>query len=377
MVTQIAVSAPRVAEFFAGAGLVRMALEQEGCRVVFANDISPIKRAIYAANFDAKDFRCCDIRDIDGEAVPPIDLATASFPCTNLSIAGNREGLDGEESSFFWEFVRVLRQMGDRRPKAVMLENVEGFATSNGGEDLAAAIAALNDLHYTCDLLVMDARWFVPQSRPRLFIIGSLARLANPCEWDECRLHPEWVKGFALRHPELSLQAANLPEPSTDGGALAHLVEQLSPLDGQWWDAKRLGNFLVSLSAINAERLEVLRSLKLTTWATCYRRTRDHKAVWEIRPDDISGCLRTTGGGSSRQALVEAGFGNVRVRWMTAREYARLQGAPDLRFGEATERQASFALGDAVCVPCVAWLARHYLIPMAAGLMTDRSSTYG
>lgn len=161
-------AAPRVAEFFAGAGLVRMALEQVGCRVVFANDISPMKHAIYAANFDASDFRCCDIRDVHAESVPDIDLATASFPCTDTSIAGNRAGLDGAESSILWEFLRVLHDMADRRPKAVMLENVAGFATSNDSEDLRATIAALNRLGYVCDIVVVDARWFLPQSRQRL-----------------------------------------------------------------------------------------------------------------------------------------------------------------------------------------------------------------
>jgi DNA (cytosine-5)-methyltransferase 1 len=100
-------------------------------------------------------------------------------------------------------------------------------------------------------------------------------------------------------------------------------------------------------------------------FATAYRRTRHGSATWEIRPDNISGCLRTNGGGSSKQALVEAGNGNVRVRWMTAREYARLQGAPFFRFDSATESQAKFAFGDGVCVPAVAWLARHCLVPQS------------
>ena len=89
--------------------------------------------------------------------------------------------------------------------------------------------------------------------------------------------------------------------------------------------------------------------------------------MWEIRTDAISGCLRTSRGGSSRQAVVGAGNGQVRVRWMTAREYALLQGAPNLQWGDASEAQAKFALGDAVCVPAVAWLAEHYLVPTLSG----------
>ena len=74
----------------------------------------------------------------------------------------------------FWEFARVLKEMGKRRPSVIMLENVPGFATSQGGRDLRDAIARLNELGYTCDVLAVNASHFVPQSRLRMFIIGKL-----------------------------------------------------------------------------------------------------------------------------------------------------------------------------------------------------------
>jgi len=86
--------APRVAEFFAGIGLVRMALEREGCRVVFANDISVAKQQLYAANFGSTEYLQADIRTIRGRDVPDVEIATASFPCTDLSLAGARAGLN-------------------------------------------------------------------------------------------------------------------------------------------------------------------------------------------------------------------------------------------------------------------------------------------
>jgi DNA (cytosine-5)-methyltransferase 1 len=110
--------------------LVRLALENEGFEVVFANDIEPSKGAMYAANFDASHFVLDDVRRVRGADVPCVDLATASFPCTDLSLAGCRAGLGGTQSGMFWEFARVLEEMGGRRPRAVLLENVVGFATS-------------------------------------------------------------------------------------------------------------------------------------------------------------------------------------------------------------------------------------------------------
>ena len=104
-------------------------------------------------------------------------------------------------------------------------------------------------------------------------------------------------------------------------------------------------------------------------WATAFRRTRNGTATWEIRADALSGCLRATGGGSSKQALVEAGRGNVRVRWMTAREYARLQGAPDFLIPDSvSENQARFGFGDAVCVPVVEWVAKEHIAPLIDGI---------
>jgi DNA (cytosine-5)-methyltransferase 1 len=122
-----------------------------------------------------------------------------------------------------------------------------------------------------------------------------------------------------------------------------------------------LASFRESLSPIQAARLQVMQQSHRKMWATTYRRTRRGKAVWEIRADALSGCLRTARGGSSRQALVEAGRGRWRVRWMTPREYARLQGAGDYALTAISDNQALFGFGDGVCVPVVAWIAQYGL----------------
>ena len=352
--------APRAAEFFAGMGLVRMALEQAGCKVVFANDISATKQRIYEANFGLGEFLCADIRNVYANQIPQVEIATASFPCTDLSLAGNRAGLAGVESGLFREFHRILSEMEGRRPKTVILENVVGLATSKGGADLAVTISLLNKLGYICDLLMLDARWFVAQSRPRVFVVATLSSMTDSTGWAPSRLRPSWVGRFVAGRPELKVQAAKLPEPPEHSSHLVYYVDHYAPHHPIWWGGSKLESFLSSLSHIQARRLDALRSSDYTSFATAYRRTRHGRAVWEIRSDDISGCLRTGRGGSSRQALVKAGQGDVRVRWMTAREYARLQGAPEVSFGDATEAQSRFALGDAVCVPAVVWLLQNH-----------------
>lgn len=353
------------AEFFAGIGLVRAALEEAGIDVAWANDIEPMKAALYAANFPAEDYTVGDVREIHGRDLPTVDLATASFPCTDLSLAGKRRGLEGRQSSTFWEFARILDEMGpDRRPRAVLLENVPGFATSHGGRDLQAAIERLNELGYSCDVFQIDARHFVPQSRLRLFIVGLIDPIGDrPVQPDDLR--PQRLIDLAATHPHLRLHVnTGLVPPPRQVPTLATVVERIPLDDAVWWDPARTRRFTDELADLQAERLAVLRQASEITWRSAYRRTRNGKATWEIRTDEIAGCLRTARGGSSKQALVQAGNGAVNVRWMTGREYARLQGvADDFDFGGLNRNQVMSGFGDAVCVPVVAWIAKAYLAP--------------
>ena len=105
------------AEFFAGIGLMRMGLERAGWSVAFANDIDEDKQQMYRDHFGvAEEFVLGDVHKLKASEVPDIALATASFPCNDLSLAGARQGLSGEQSSAFWGFMDVLAKMGGRRP---------------------------------------------------------------------------------------------------------------------------------------------------------------------------------------------------------------------------------------------------------------------
>lgn len=364
------------AEFFAGIGLMRLGLSNSGIETIWANDIEADKKEIYVDNFGGQDFHLGDVREIRGRDLPAVDIATASFPCTDLSLAGNRKGLGpssaprGTEggSSMFWEFARVLDEM-PCSPSTVLLENVIGFASSHGGRDLREAIARLNELGYSCDILAIDARHFVPQSRPRMFIVG-LQDSTGAAPFGEHLRRPSWAHRFALDNPQAVLHAWTLP-PLPDGPkSLGRLVERFDPADPIWWPRARVGAFKRSLSPIQRERLFTLRDRSRTTWRTAYRRTRAGAARWEIRSDAIAGCLRTARGGSSKQALVEAGDGAIRVRWMTPREYARLMGAPQFKLA-SRRNQALFGFGDAVCVPVIRWLCDHYIVPATSGVALE------
>lgn len=377
-VTPISAARPRVMEFFAGIGLARMGLEQAGFRVTWANDYEQDKKAMYDAQFGVRDehvFALGDIAEVSVGTLPrDASLAWASSPCTDLSLAGARAGLAGAQSGTFWQFVRLMDELGDDRPEVVVLENVVGLATSHGGEDLAAAIRAFNGLGYSVDVLSIDARRFVPQSRPRLFLVGALnppEDVADP----NSELRPDWLQAVfgdeTLRTHRAVLPAP--PAPLTAG--LGGLIEEMPLSDERWWDAERTAAFAASLSPAQKSRLAALKRTTGVKYRTAYRRTRGGVAVWEVRPDDISGCLRTARGGSSKQAVVRMGNNRLQVRWMTPREYARLMGAGDYDLSAARNNQALFGFGDAVAVPAVAWLAKNYLMPLVRGELGKTSST--
>ncbi|MDE0704000.1 MAG: DNA cytosine methyltransferase [Rhodospirillaceae bacterium] len=321
----------RAAEFFAGMGLMRAGLETAGIETVFANDICPIKAALYRDNWGDAELNVGDIRGLSGDDIPAVDLATASFPCTDLSLAGYRKGLDGEQSGLVRDFLRILGEMGERSPRTLMIENVTGFLTANDGRDWRTVVGALHDLGYATGHIVADAAAFVPQSRARVFLFGH--------------------KGGVM-----------LPEPPPVRDDL-RLAEVAAP-DGEWWPAERLGRFLTAMSPIQSQRVTSYQRRRRPGYFGAFRRTRAGRPVWEVRADERAGALRTTRGGSAKQAIVRAGNGCIAARWMNVMEYARLQGAGHLRYGAVTPAQAMFALGDAVCVPVIEWLSARCLRPL-------------
>lgn len=357
------------AEFFAGIGLVRTALEPLGFDAKWANDIEKVKHDQYVVNHGREGFLLGDVRQVHADQLPRgLELATSSFPCIDVSLAGKRHGLAGRHSGLFWEFARIIEDLGaDHSPNVVFIENVSGFATSHGGEDLRAALKGLNGLGYSCDLLTVDARHFVPQSRPRMFIIGIRGKLPFDAHHGIPMLsdvRPEWIRSAYERNLDLRLHYRPLPPLPSGPTNLYEVIEDIGEEDHRWWDSSRRAAFIQSLSPVQARRLEEMKRQPETIWRTAYRRTRNGTATWEIRRDGIAGCLRTTGGGSSKQALMAVGQGAARIRWMTAREYARLMGAGHYKLHGSTDNQAQFGFGDAVVVDVVRWLGEHYLLPV-------------
>ena len=117
------------AEYFAGIGLMRMGLEYSDWKIVFANDFSDKKFEMYQAFYpDGQEHYIVeDIFNLDPASIPYTTLATCSFPCIDLSLAGNMNGIEGKHSSAFWGFIKILKNQGELAPPLVMVENVPGW----------------------------------------------------------------------------------------------------------------------------------------------------------------------------------------------------------------------------------------------------------
>ncbi|MEW6302044.1 MAG: DNA (cytosine-5-)-methyltransferase [Verrucomicrobiota bacterium] len=356
------------AEFFAGIGLMRMGLERAGWRVAFANDFDEDKRRMYQDHFgESAELAPGDIHQLDASRVPNIGLATASFPCNDLSLAGARKGLKGSQSSAFWGFVEILTKMGSRRPAIVLLENVTGFLTSHDGNDFREALLALNRIGYAVDTLIIDAARFVPQSRQRLFVIGT--RVSNSMVLNEtprfyesdCR--PAALADFIMWNGDINWRIRPLPPLPKLRMRLEDVLEDLSPNSQMWWSRERSEYLLNQMSPKHRTQAEAMIQGEQISYGTVFRRVRNNRSMAELRTDGIAGCLRTPRGGSGRQILFAAGRGRFAVRLLTPRECARLMGADGFVINVPLN-QALFGFGDAVCVPVVEWIARHYLNPV-------------
>ena len=367
-----------VAEYFAGIGLMRLGLDQAGWQTVFANDIDEKKHEMYCHHFGhSPEFVLGDIHAIEEACVPSTVLATASFPCNDLSLAGARKGLAGEHSSAFWGFIRILKDMGARRPPIVLLENVTGFLTSHEGQDFHEALLALNCLGYSVDAFIIDASRFVPQSRQRLFVVGQRAastRIAETPGLLQSELRPAALADFILWHPDILWNLRALPPLPRHEIQLADIVEDLSPNSAAWWNRERCDYLLHQMSPKHRAQADAMIRAAHRSYATVFRRVRATGSMAELRTDGIAGCLRTPRGGSGRQILFVAGKSRFDVRLLSARECARLMGADDFLL-DVPLNQALFGFGDAVCVPAIRWIAENYLNPLAIALHAQANPT--
>jgi DNA (cytosine-5)-methyltransferase 1 len=385
---QEGVSARRFYEFFAGAGMARAGLGPKWT-CLFANEFDAKKGAVYNANWPSdlvlkiEDVAKLTVSDLPNEA----DLVWASFPCQDLSLAGACAGLEGDRSGTYWPFWRLMEALIDdgRAPKVIVLENVCGMLTSHDGRDFRAVCSNYAKAGYYFGALVLDAVYFVPQSRPRLFIVGVRqgVSISESLMLREDTERGDWhpraiVNAYESLPPKAKEQWVwwRLPSPAVRNSTFADLVED-DPIGVDWHLPGETARLLKMMSEKNLRKVDEAKRAGRRLVGAVYKRTR-HDAAGrkvqraEIRFDDVAGCLRTPAGGSSRQVIMIVEGNKVRSRLISPRETARLMGLPDDYTLPNNYNEAYHLTGDGVAVPVVRHLAEYLLEPVLSTVLRSR-----
>ncbi len=349
---------PGFLDFFAGSGLVSEGLKHY-FDTIWANDNCIRKRNIYCANHNSDVFHLKSIEEVKGKELPPAMLSWGSFPCQDLSLAGKMAGIFSTRSGLVWHWLRIMDEMKQRPPIAVA-ENVVGLISSANGQHYKRLHAALVERGYKVGAVIVDASYWVPQSRKRVFVIAVDKNL--PTKQFESDV-PIWC------HPKPIVKIAekldnwvwwNMPVPPARKQNLEHIVNFQAPVHGKEKNEKLLKlispkhNFMLKNAVENGQMV-----------FPGYKRTRNNRQVLELRFDGIAGCLRTPGGGSSRQWLVIKDKDLFKTRLFTTDELASLMGAPKGYKLTGSYNEGYKAMGDAVAVPVAQYLAKQLLLPLA------------
>lgn len=271
-----------------------------------------------------------------------------------------------------------------RQPSLIVLENVCGALTSHDGEDFAAICTALQRSGYRFGALVLDAAHFLPQSRPRLFIVAhrkdydgaeTLASTGPISPW-----HTRGVFSAFQKLPDIC--KANwvwwkLPSAPTRRGSLEDLIDK-EPVGVKWHTGGETRKLLAMMSDLHRSKVAQALGEGKRTVGCIYKRMRvdehgNRVQRAEVRFDGFSGCLRTPVGGSSRQIVIEIEKNRINSRLLSPREAARLMGLPDSYLLPEKYNDAYHLAGDGVAVPVVRFLARYLLEPLLKSVESQKS----
>jgi DNA (cytosine-5)-methyltransferase 1 len=269
------------------------------------------------------------------------------------------EGMRASRSGLFWEWLRVIDEMASL-PKVICLENVVGLVSSQKGSQYQVLHEALVERGYRVGPMMLDAIHWLPQSRRRIFIVAIQKGFETSSLETQA---PNWTHSAGVLNASADLEQLvwwKLPRPTGPVQRLSDLIDWKAPC---FEEAKAAALIDLVPERHRALMLQQAAVAKRAVFPG-YRRTRSGKQVLELRFDDISGCLRTAEGGSSRQFLILARNGKLAARLLTPREAASLMGAPETYRLSENYNASYSAMGDAVAVPVVRHLAEHLLAPL-------------
>ena len=359
-------------ELFAGVGLIGRALQTSGWKCVLANDNCPNKAKLWRANHkECQDdtFKLADVSQLSASDLARGTLLTASFPCTDFSLTGSRKGFDGKHSNLILGVLEMLKECA-QNPRILLLENVPSMLTVNNQRHLQTLFAAMKAAGFgKVDMRVIDAQHFTAQSRRRLFIVAMRSHTVETTGFvpNVCETIPHTVVAAIKRNNEVC-SWMNLHVPKLPDKSLRVMADHITNVATSWFEGNRKKRMIEMIPDAHLEyALGPGRRYKHFALSAS---NRYGVMKNEIMKAGKCHCLRTPAGGSSVIRVLTVSDNeegdedwetSLMVRNLTPSEYASLQGVPNFVFGDTSSTTGYKAMGDAVCVPVVEFIANNVL----------------
>ena len=337
----------RAFSLFSGVGGFDLALKRNGLEIVGACEIDRYARQVYGKHFPGvKIYE--NATTIEPKDIPDHDIFCAGFPCQAFSIAGKRRGFNDTRGTLFFEIERIVKE---KLPSILLLENVLGLLSHEKGRTFATILDTLDALGYDVEWQVLNSKYFVPQNRERVFIVGHLggkrARKIFPLGGDDQEtigLQIKMIKkigGYSQCNSVYDTEDAVFP--ALNSGTHGYAT----------------GNIAISSTQKNRSTMkEVSPTLNCTHEQVMVYTSHQSESCnmkQRVQKRDSTWTLGTT---SQRDFGLLDG---QRVRRLTPLECERLQGFPDNWTEGHADTQRYKMMGNAVTVPVVEYLVRELL----------------
>ncbi len=303
-------------DLFAGIGGIRLAYQNAGGKCVFSSEYDKFAKITYEANYGEVPFG--DITLINENTIPDHDILLAGFPCQPFSIAGvSKKNSLGRQHGFYDEtqgtlFFDIARILKEKSPKAFMLENVKNLVAHDKGRTFEVIYNTLDELGYSVHFRVLDGKYYVPQHRERIIIVGFRREIFRGNENFE------------------------FPDPPAEDKEIKDILENQP--DSKYTLSDKLWDYLQDYAAKHKAKgngfgygLTDLNSVSRTLSARYYK-------------------------DGSEILIPQKG---VNPRRLTPRECARLQGFPDSFIIPVSDNQAYRQFGNSVVVPLMNAIAKN------------------
>lgn len=325
---------------FSGIGGFALPLTEAGHTCAGFSEIDKHAVQIYRSHFPSHPFYG-DITAIDAASLPDFDLLTGGFPCQAFSIAGKRRGFEDTCGTLFFDLCRIAQT---KRPRHLLLENVRGLLSHDGGRTFGTILASLDELGYDAQWEVLNSKNFgVPQNRERVFLVGHLRGTPRPqvfplghCDGGAAQTFTGGADGSSPNESGVTAPNENQRGRAAviDHRAVRETDDASQCLDANYWKGPD-----------NHGQRTVIAI-----------RGRNGRAMAEARSDGLCNALRASEGGSGK-AMVSEGD---RIRRLTPLECERLQGFPDGWTAGVSDTQRYRCLGNAVTVNVVREIIRRF-----------------